>query len=506
MVRAIPPTTSRARERKAFICSGPKFAPAGDTNPGPGAYSSPDAWTRTRRGTNTPPGPGEAGVDRRRVPDPVPGTERLETGSEHVRDANHPRSHPRPRPRRSNAFFTAPPLAAAVADDPPPKPPIDESRRRVDAALAARLAADAGSITSGRPSVDPRAMERPDAAKLRRAKEARRRAKLDAVQDGWRSLLDEGSRRASSSNGSGSGSRRRVDDPPRPEPTPGPGSYAAPSAFRWNERISGKDKARGTKPDRNGVTRQGRLARTAEASPGPGAYGDARGAFVSPPKKGFGATRGVAFTAAPRFAEGDRDSPGPGRYDPTTGAKAVPGTRAHFGTSGARFRIPASVCSPPREVPSSEVVPKSSVPARAGGGFARGIPREPDPRPRTLSISSTPGPGAYDAPDVWRAASHRRGAGGVLSDDPRLDPNPPRRAPDETDPNASPGPGAYDVGRRAREAIPKGRSSLRSRSARMATRTSDAPGPGRYDGTHPHSRMLRRSFNVTVDGAFEPPR
>ena len=366
-------------------------------------------------------------------------------------------------------------------------------------------------------------MERPDAAKLRRAKEARRRAKLDALQDGWRSLLDEGSRRASSSNGSGSGSgsARRVDDPPRPEPTPGPGSYAAPSAFRWNERISGKDKERGTKPDRIRVMKQGRLAKTAEASPGPGAYGDARGAFVSPPKNGFGATRGVAFTAAPRFAEGDRDSPGPGRYDPTTGAKAVPGTRAHFGTSGARFRIPASVCSPPREVLSSEVVPtsegptsevltsevpKSSVPARAGGGFAHGIPREPDPRPRTLSISSTPGPGAYDAPDVWRAASHRRGAGGLLSDDPRLDPNPQRRAPDETDPNASPGPGAYDVGRRAREAIPKGRSSLRSRSARMATRMSDAPGPGRYDGTHPHSRMLRRSFNVTVDGAFEPPR
>ena len=41
----------------------------------------------------------------------------------------------------------------------------------------------------------------------------------------------------------------------------------------------------------------------------------------------------------------------------------------------------------------------------------------------------------------------------VLSDDPRLDPNPPRRAPDETDPNASPGPGAYDVGRRGRRGL-----------------------------------------------------
>jgi hypothetical protein len=121
-------------------------------------------------------------------------------------------------------------------------------------------------------------------------------------------------------------------------------------------------------------------------------------------------------------------------------------------------------------------------------------------------VRETPAPGAYDAPDLWRAAPHRRGAGGLLSDDPRLDPNPPRRAPGEADPNASPGPGEYDVARRGREAIPKGRSSLRSGSARMATRTSAAPGPGRYDGIHPHNRMLRRSFNVTVDGAFEPPR
>ena len=60
-----------------------------------------------------------------------------------------------------------------------------------------------------------------------------------------------------------------------------------------------------------------------------------------------------------------------------------------------------------------------------GGGSRRRIPREPDPDARTRRAgSSTPGPGAYDAFDVWRAASHRRGAGGLLSDDPRLDPNP----------------------------------------------------------------------------------
>ena len=455
------------------------------------------------------------------------GTGTLGTGTDVRARAARPRPRPRPqRSHRSDAFFTAPPLAGAVADVPLPKPPVDEARRRVDAELAVRLAANSNPRPSGRPPVQPHAVERPDAAKLRRAKESRRRAKLDAVQDGWRSLLDEGS---PAPNGHGSAPGRL--DPPELEPTPGPGSYAAPSAFDGNER---RGRAASARPGRTGrvaaSTRPSAFA--AEDTPGPGAYGDARGAFDPPPKKGAtrGATRGAAFTAAPRFAEGDRDSPGPGRYDPTTTTVAndVPGKRANFGTSGARFREPgdASPNASGIRTPALQTRPSSPRPsspprrrevlARAGGGFVHGNQRgarKPDPRTRTATradvhvhVHETPAPGAYDAPDLWRAPPHRRGAGGLLSDDPRLDPNPPRRAPGEADPNASPGPGDYDVARRGREAIPKGRSSLRSGSARMATRTSAAPGPGRYDGIHPHERMLRRSFNVTVDGAFEPPR
>ena len=475
------------------------------------------------------------GRDGGYVPDPVTGalkprpspgttgTRTLGTGTDVRARAARPRPRPQ-RSRRSDAFFTAPPLAGAVADVPLPKPPVDEARRRVDAELAVRLAANSDPRPSGRPPVQPHAVERPDAAKLRRAKESRRRAKLDAVQDGWRSLLDEGS---PAPNGSGSALGRL--EPFVPEPTPGPGSYAAPSAFDGNERRARAASAR--------LGRTGRVAAStrpsafaAEDTPGPGAYGDARGAFDPPPKKGAtrGATRGAAFTAAPRFAEDDLDSPGPGRYDPTAtttvaAAKDVPGERANFGTSGARFREPGTappnasgVRAPadtrPSSPPPSSPPRRREVPARAGGGFVHGNPRgarKPDPRTRTATradVHETPAPGAYDAPDLWRAAPHRRGAGGLLSDDPRLDPNPPRRAPGDADPNASPGPGDYDVARRGRDAIPKGRSSLRSGSARMATRTSAAPGPGRYDGIHPHNRMLRRSFNVTVDGAFEPPR
>ena len=61
-----------------------------------------------------------------------------------------------------------------------------------------------------------------------------------------------------------------------------------------------------------------------------------------------------------------------------------------------------------------------------------------------------------------------------------------------------PGPGSYEVAARTREAIPKGRASFRSRSARFKA-PEPTPGPGEYAAANPHHGMLKRSFNVTVD-------
>ena len=139
--RLVDPTPGRRRVR----CRGPRhprrrrarasarrsYAPARNSRPlgtrirARGVFV-PGRVDANAAGDEYAPGTRRAGVDRRRVPDPVPGTERLETGSEHVRDANHPRSHPRPHPvsgvrTHSSPRRRSPPPSP---DDPPPKPPM----------------------------------------------------------------------------------------------------------------------------------------------------------------------------------------------------------------------------------------------------------------------------------------------------------------------------------------------------------------------------------------------
>ena len=80
---------------------------------------------------------------------------------------------------------------------------------RVEEASTSRAASRAAAIRAS--------LERPDEALIRRRREARRRAKLDQIQDGWRDLLDVPGR---NDRGRALDERRAGDGA-----TPGPGAY-----------------------------------------------------------------------------------------------------------------------------------------------------------------------------------------------------------------------------------------------------------------------------------------
>jgi hypothetical protein len=66
----------------------------------------------------------------------------------------------------------------------------------------------------------------------------------------------------------------------------------------------------------------------------------------------------------------------------------------------------------------------------------------------------------------------------------------------------APGPGTYEAAQKLRNPIPVNRSSFQSGSARFESNVSVAPGPGMYESEDPNASMVKRSFNVTVDGVM----
>ena len=117
-------------------------------------------------------------------------------------------------------------------------------------------------------------------------------------------------------------------------------------------------------------------------------------------------------------------------------------------------------------------------------------------RPSRGGRVEVPPPGAYEVPDQWRRKRDpRRRTEAFISKETRF------QEPKLTSVQG-PGPGRYEAAQKLRNPIPVQRSSFQSGSARFESSVSVSPGPGMYESENPNASMVKRSFNVTVDGVM----
>jgi len=222
------------------------------------------------------------------------------------------------------------------------------------------------------------------------------------------------------------------------------------------------------------------------ALPGPGAYDEANEiGFVSEMEKKIVSRSGVFGSTTQRFANQKSsqsylylrsfDSPGPGSYQERE-------TIQFTGDGeGGRRRGKAS-----------------SMFASSSHRFNNTAPADPSKPRRSAGKQAVPPPGAYEPLDPWAGTRHNgnRRSDFFISSAPRF---PQSDAGVGLKVNNIPGPGAYDIG-----AGPKGplanRTCFSSTSRRFNERGSAAPGPGSYDIEDAGRSMVKRSFNVTIDG------
>ena len=265
-------------------------------------------------------------------------------------------------------------------------------------------------------------------------------------------------------------------------------------------------------------------ARMSKTVPGPGAYDEmnaAPGTLVTDVARRTRARGGVFGTKSARFAyrkgkdaaeakKGylfrDGENPGPGAYESGEGigvAEPVEDVRQPHGSlmmSRRRRRAAVSAFAS-----HSKRFPHSPPPAGVVGGIAPGAP--PSRRIKAVSQPGNPPPGTYTLEDLWappkrysmqseafmsRAQRFGIKAGDVIA-------------------ASEPGPGAYMPARThkgatmmqgERAGVPSvSYAGFGSNQRRLAQETAAAgPGPGSYDAYDPYASMMRRSFNVTIDG------
>ena len=323
---------------------------------------------------------------------------------------------------------------------------------------------------------------------------------------------------------------------------PGPGTYVMKTQFRTkavpvNQQFFGCSSRRNYEVD----IQQTLAAPTWAVTPGPGRYEEKRLGFGS---KGLSRPDNVPFrTSSRRFAGSNANAPGPGQYDEENHSgfvndmnKKVVSRNGVFGSTSERFGagpgvVPFPVAPGPgtyeSQPPSAEDGPTlarlrrketsafastsdrfnssagASSTAEAGkSATQRSASAEPDMvaddhRKSRGGRMHVPPPGAYEVPDLWRKSRdpRRRTDKVFISKENRF------TRPKQTN-VAAPGPGAYEGGQQLRNPIPVQRSSFQSGSARFESHRSVAPGPGMYETEDPNRSIVKRSFNVTVDGVM----
>jgi hypothetical protein len=119
---------------------------------------------------------------------------------------------------------------------------------------------------------------------------------------------------------------------------------------------------------------------------------------------------------------------------------------------------------------------------------------------------STPPPGAYSTVDPWDWAkkSYRSGSGSkaFISKAKRFQESEKMKKQ-----LSDPGPGSYDTGkdmlkqtRKKVNIMGMDENCFVSSAPRFNHMSTLAPGPGTYQTEDPETTMIKRSFNVTIDG------
>jgi hypothetical protein len=220
------------------------------------------------------------------------------------------------------------------------------------------------------------------------------------------------------------------------------------------------------------------------------------------------------------------ERPGPGTYDENNElnfveevGKRLASRSAVFGTTGPRFRgetknpFAAEEAAPgPQSYNAGEVTAMGntskggSKPGSTGGFGASTAPRfqrtTPPPtdsarhRPKLASQTQVPAPGTYTLPDGWiknNLGAHK--AEHMVSQAERF---PANQAMPGLKYTLSPGPGAYTP--KFQKKPVHNANCFGTNSSRFVPPGSLAPGPGTYDAAGVDHGLIKRSFNVTIDG------
>ncbi|KAK3272820.1 hypothetical protein CYMTET_18903 [Cymbomonas tetramitiformis] len=302
---------------------------------------------------------------------------------------------------------------------------------------------------------------------------------------------------------------------------PGPGSYSDTSQFRQKRvpeahQFFGSTSMRAYQVDAPRL----RAVPTGAKTPGPGAYDEKRSSFapqrMGPDAPPFQST-GMRFDLPKQQVA----NPGPGTYDEaneisftTDLSKKVVSRNGVFGTTTQRFASTKSSASylfmgndeapgpgqyeEPEGSPSPSRLKKtSSVFASTSNRFQKEKANTDPGKPKTQSEQKVPPPGSYESENYWvdKKSQGMRRSEAFISAAPRFngkEVNPGMAA------NTIPGPGSYEP--KKLEKPPHNRSCFISNSSRFDRSTSVAPGPGTYANEDPSNAMVKRSFNVTIDG------
>ena len=276
--------------------------------------------------------------------------------------------------------------------------------------------------------------------------------------------------------------------------TPGPGTYDVNTRSSLNtvQQVSLVEPA----PFASSSIRFGS---TSSGCPGPGAYYSESGeGFVGELSRRIIARNGAFGSSTHRFAStkssssylymGNDESPGPGQYIPD-----LPREMAFKLQKGQKKATSSFASNVHRFKPNKEPKKKSRTDGQADSV------NETEPE----IGHSTPPPGAYSHVDPWDNAkkSYRSGNGNkaFISRAKRF------QTSEKLKQNSSdPGPGSYNTGKDILKASTKNVAGLGSYFVSSATRFNHmstlAPGPGTYDTEDPERTMIKRSFNVTIDG------
>jgi len=305
--------------------------------------------------------------------------------------------------------------------------------------------------------------------------------------------------------------------------TPGPGAYMHKQQFK-NARVPETQQfflstsRRGYEVDLPSQL----AAPTPAKTPGPGAYDERRTAFIKQQQ----ILEQAPFQCTSLRFEGDKAKqamPGPGAYDENNEisftidmTKKVVSRNGVFGSTTERFSNEKSHTSylyinsddtpgpggyehtPDPNASLARLRRKeTSNFASATTRFNKTAPADPA-KPTVGEKHSVPPPGAYEIGDQWAGSNGHpmRRCDAFISKETRF-------KGVKTTESAVPGPGTYNAKAGAKNGIvATNRSCFVSNSNRFKSSRTIAPGPGSYESEDPNSTMVKRSFNVTIDGVL----